>query len=241
MGKVVTPAWSEIKDSTGCVICHETFLGGEHTDVPMKIHNCGHVVGSYCLAKWLSPQSPGGKDTCSMCRAPILDLPNVRRTVGTAGDLWLLEIDRIKTHLDATRSRSPSSGKFRPVGLALMIEGQSLSADEMLEKVFRHLSNLRLEALLELDRSRVDALARQFITNPMKRTPLGWEDGVLNRYSRSQGALFLEALIRHIDRPPGQDLTTRDTASRQSIQPRAQEPSLESRPSSPLFGTLFGN
>jgi len=67
------PTLGDLRDESECHICKEPYLTGENPEFPIKLGNCGHVVGSNCVMKWLSPTSPTGRNSCSICRKPIFE------------------------------------------------------------------------------------------------------------------------------------------------------------------------
>ena len=72
LSKTRQPLFSEMKDETKCHICLDPFLSGENPEMPIKIA-CGHIIGIACMLKWLQPLSLEGKNSCPICRKPIID------------------------------------------------------------------------------------------------------------------------------------------------------------------------
>lgn len=67
------PSASELID-TACHICREPFLSKE---IALKLR-CGHLCGATCLIRWLAPLSNEVRNTCPMCRQPILGDLNLK-------------------------------------------------------------------------------------------------------------------------------------------------------------------
>ena len=72
LSKLAVPAFSELGHVPNCSICNDAFLTGSSPEMPMKLP-CGHILGSQCLLKWLSPLSSSGNNTCPFCRVAVLE------------------------------------------------------------------------------------------------------------------------------------------------------------------------
>ena len=70
--KTRQPVASELKDDMSCTLCSEVFLCGSNPEVPVRL-DCGHIFGTSCILKWLSPASRDGKNSCPVCRKPVFD------------------------------------------------------------------------------------------------------------------------------------------------------------------------
>lgn len=66
------PTISDIGEDLECDICKQAYLTGENPEFPIKLGNCGHIVGLNCALHWLSPMSPEGKNSC-WCRKPVFE------------------------------------------------------------------------------------------------------------------------------------------------------------------------
>ena len=65
---------TELQSTAECHICQESFLSGDYPERPVTIL-CDHIFGEGCILKWLSPLSRDGvKNSCPLCRKPILQL-----------------------------------------------------------------------------------------------------------------------------------------------------------------------
>ena len=64
------PSPSEHTDP--CGICGEYYQDSEESPVQLP---CGHVLGSNCLAQWMSPLAEHCHNTCPMCRSEAFDKP----------------------------------------------------------------------------------------------------------------------------------------------------------------------
>ena len=60
---------SHVEDQT-CTICQENYMKGPNPELALKLPGCGHVFGVSCISAWIN----GKKNTCPMCRKPILDI-----------------------------------------------------------------------------------------------------------------------------------------------------------------------
>lgn len=70
--KTSQPSFAELGHAVTCMICHEPYLSGDTPELPLKL-SCGHVTGSHCLLRWMSPLSANGSNSCPLCRTPILE------------------------------------------------------------------------------------------------------------------------------------------------------------------------
>ena len=63
LDKTRQPLMSELKDDMECHICYQPLLTGDYPEFAVKL-NCGHLVGSVCILKWLKPLSREGRNSC---------------------------------------------------------------------------------------------------------------------------------------------------------------------------------
>lgn len=111
--KMTLPALDELEEgSKSCMICQEGFLSGGSPELPMKLP-CGHIAGSQCLLKWLSPLSAAGSNSCPMCRAPVLDAQNVTRLpIGGEVTRLMVPLDLMQTEFGARLSNDTMSSQI---------------------------------------------------------------------------------------------------------------------------------
>ena len=66
------PKASELKENVICTVCQDPFLSENAPEIPVRLP-CGHIMGLSCLLQWLSPLSTERRrDTCPLCRRPVL-------------------------------------------------------------------------------------------------------------------------------------------------------------------------
>ncbi len=77
-------------DDQDCLICRESYRGGEFEEMPLELPGCGHVVGRDCLLTWLStfPSFDEGmqRTSCPHCRreTPIENRMSIDTSKGLA-------------------------------------------------------------------------------------------------------------------------------------------------------------
>lgn len=77
LSHLTLPTVDFLEDNTRCHICLEPFLTGSIPELPIKLP-CGHICGSVCILKWLTPKSPPPRgNNCPICRKSIYSIESV--------------------------------------------------------------------------------------------------------------------------------------------------------------------